>query len=87
MHGGVRGDLQAITGADRQAIMSQGMPAKQLLAGKLVGHAQGLYRRSQGNQGEVVQEQEADGLGGTILGLRPLAELRHGWNPLTLSTV
>ncbi|MNT68942.1 hypothetical protein D3C72_2072120 [compost metagenome] len=72
---GVRSDLQAVAGAHRQAALGQGMPAVQLLAGELVGHAQGLDRRGQGDQGEIVQQQEAYGLGSTVLGLRPLAEL------------
>ncbi|MCY1533342.1 hypothetical protein D9M68_686640 [compost metagenome] len=71
----VGGDLQAVAGAYGAAVLAEGVPAVELAAGKMVGHAQRFYRRRQGNQGEVVQQQETDGLGNTVLGLSPLVEL------------
>ncbi|MNH07821.1 hypothetical protein D3C79_672220 [compost metagenome] len=55
VHRRVGGDLQAVAGPHLAAIDGQGVPAVQLAAGKLVGHAQRLDGRCQGNQGEIVQ--------------------------------
>ncbi|MNM66761.1 hypothetical protein D3C81_782600 [compost metagenome] len=77
VHGGVRGDLQAITGPDLAAIDGEGGPAIQLATGQLVGHAQGFHCGGQRNQREIVQQQKADGLRRTVLGLGPGVERRH----------
>ncbi|MCY1422846.1 hypothetical protein D9M71_385430 [compost metagenome] len=55
VHRRIRGDLQAVAGPHLAAIDGQRVPAIQLAAGQLVGHAQRLDGRCQGNQGEVVQ--------------------------------
>ncbi|MNH16401.1 hypothetical protein D3C79_760440 [compost metagenome] len=55
VHGGIRGDLQTIAGPDLAAVDGECVPAIQLTTGQLVGHAQRLDGRCQGNQGEVVQ--------------------------------
>src|SRR5450830_200809 len=77
VHGGIRRDLQAVAGPDLSAVDAQGRPAIQLTAGQLVGHPQGFYGGSQGNEREIVQQQEADGLRRTVLGLSPGLERRH----------
>ncbi|MNN33649.1 hypothetical protein D3C81_1474150 [compost metagenome] len=64
---GVRGDLQAVAGPYLAAIQAQGVPAIEFASGKVVGHAQRFHRRGQGDQGEVVQQQEADGLRSSVL--------------------
>ncbi|MNQ92220.1 hypothetical protein D3C85_1076390 [compost metagenome] len=71
----VGGDLQAIAGADGAAVLAEGVPAVEFTTGEMVGHAQRFHRGRQGYQGEVVQQQETDGLGNTVLGLSPLVEL------------
>ncbi|MNQ76033.1 hypothetical protein D3C85_908500 [compost metagenome] len=77
VHGGVGGDLQPVTGPDLAAINGEGRPAIQLASGQLVGHAQGFYCGGQRNQREIVQQQKADGLRRTVLGLSPGVERRH----------
>ncbi|MNH98469.1 hypothetical protein D3C73_511910 [compost metagenome] len=77
VHGSVRGDLQAVTGPDLAAIDGEGGPAIQLATGQLVGHAQRFYSGRQRNQREIVQQQKADGLRRTVLGLSPGVERRH----------
>ncbi|MCY1363085.1 hypothetical protein D9M69_498290 [compost metagenome] len=71
----VGGDLQAVAGAHGAAILAERVPAIEFAAGEVVGHAQRLDCGCQGNQGEVIQQQETDGLGNTVLGLAPLVEL------------
>ncbi|MCY1419449.1 hypothetical protein D9M71_350390 [compost metagenome] len=53
--GGIRCDLQTIACPHLAAIDGQRVPTIQLTARQLVGHAQRLDRRCQGNQGEIVQ--------------------------------
>ncbi len=65
--GCVRSDLQAVAGPDLAAVEAQGVPAVEFTTGQLVGHAQRFHRRGQGDQGEVVQQQEADGLRSSVL--------------------
>ncbi|MNG08320.1 hypothetical protein D3C84_916700 [compost metagenome] len=79
----VGGDLQAIAGGHRQAVLAQGEPPVQLLARQMVGHAQRLHRGGEGDQGEIVEQQEADRLENLVLlaGRCPLSEPRHGRNP------
>ncbi|MNI13409.1 hypothetical protein D3C73_666370 [compost metagenome] len=77
VHGSVGGDLQAVTGPDLAAIDGEGGPAIQLATGQLVGHAQRFYSGRQRNQREIVQQQKADGLRRTVLGLGPGVERRH----------
>ena len=64
---GVGGDLQAVAGPDLAAVQAQRMPAVEFASRELVGHAQRFHRRGQGDQGEVIQQQEADGLRISVL--------------------
>ena len=69
LEAGVRRDLQAVAGADGLSRLGHGEPAVQFFAGQLIGHPQRFHGRGQGNQGEVVQQQEADGLWEPVRGL------------------
>ncbi|MCY1534042.1 hypothetical protein D3C76_1097330 [compost metagenome] len=80
-HAGVRGDLQAVAGPHLATIQAQGVPAVQLAPGEVVGHAQGFDCRSEGNQGEVIQQQEADGLRSPGLQGNAGVERIHGQYP------
>ena len=77
VHCRIRGDLQAVTGPYLTAIGAERGPSVQLAPGQLVGHAQRFNRRGQGDEGEVVQQQEADGLRAANLGLSAGGDGRH----------
>ncbi|MNI46547.1 hypothetical protein D3C73_1010150 [compost metagenome] len=64
---GIRGDWHAVAGPDLFATGAEGVPAVEFLTGQLIGHAQGFDGGRQGDQGELIEQQETDRLGRFVI--------------------